>query len=91
MNARTLPDTPAQPEHATDATGVLTGNSDLSGVPDWRPWPGAAERPTLPGHEHQIDPASWVEPLARKALFAWGVVGWLVVIPIALMRLGGAQ
>lgn len=90
MSARDLPHAPAQPEHSTDSTGVLTGNTDLSGVPEWRPWGGPTERPTLPGHEHQLDPASWVAPIVRKALFGWGVVGWLVIVPIALMRLGGA-
>lgn len=43
-----LSDAPALPEYSTDSTGVLTGNNDLAGVPEWRPWPGPAERAPLP-------------------------------------------
>lgn len=35
-----------------DVTGILTGNDGID-VGVWTP-PGEPERPTLPGHEHQI-------------------------------------
>ena len=53
--SRPLPDVPALPEHSTDSTGVLTGNHDLSGVPEWRPWPGPSERAPLPVYPQPID------------------------------------
>lgn len=89
MSARPLPDVPAKPEHSTVATGVQTGNSDLSGVPEWRPWAGPAERPTLPGHEHQLDPAAKAWPwLTENRAIALGCA--LAAVAIAL-RLAGAS
>lgn len=73
MSTRDLPDVPAQPEYSTDATGVQKGNSDLSEVPEWKPWTGPKERPPLPGHEHQLDPESkvwpWLTERRTDALF----------------------
>lgn len=39
--------------HTTDCTGVQTGNSDIP-TPEYNPPASEAERPTLPGHEHQL-------------------------------------
>lgn len=89
MSARALPDVPAQPEHSTDATGVQTGNSDLSGVPEWRPWAGPAERPTLPGHEHQLDPAAKAWPCLSERRTD---IACLVLAAIGIsLRVGGVS
>lgn len=45
-----LPNTPAQPEHATDSTGVILGNADL--VSERGDWTGPQEVAPLPSHEH---------------------------------------
>ena len=85
MNARPLPDTPATPERSTDATGVLTGNADLVGVPEWRPWAGPAERPPLPGPEHQLDPEAKAFPwLTEFRALAFVYVAGPVVIGLRL-------
>lgn len=42
-----LPDTPAQPEHSTDSTGVITGNGDL-GAAEWTGRTAPDERAPLP-------------------------------------------
>ena len=83
MTSREIPAAPALPEHSTDATGVLTGNTDLADDGTWTPWPGPSERPPLPGHEHQLDPAAKAWPwLTERRAFA--IAGLLAAIGLAL-------
>ena len=80
------PAAPPLPEYSTDATGVLTGNTDLDGSSQWQPPAAEPERAPLPGHEHQLDPEAKVWPwLTERRADIVSLV--LAAIAIAL-RLG---
>jgi hypothetical protein len=54
---------------STDATGVLTGNTDIP-TPEWNPPQGAPERPVLPGCEHQSNLPT-LEGIEREIVNKW--------------------